>query len=70
MVEDDLVHREGNSFGTGRRLPAAYFRCDVGVSHWFDLPVTLRAFEMAVNHVVLADRVGTLGLGKALDLIC
>ena len=70
MVKDDLVHREGNSFGTGRRLPAGNLRCDVGVSHWFNLPVTLRAFEMAVNHVVLADRMGALGLGKALDLIC
>ena len=70
MVEDNLVHREGDSFGTGRRLPAGNLRGDVGVSHWFNLPVTLWACEMAVDHVVLTDRMGALGFGKALDLVC
>ena len=30
MVEDHLVHREGHTFRSGRRLPAGYLSGDVG----------------------------------------
>jgi|Cyp1metagenome_2_1107374.scaffolds.fasta_scaffold00843_43 hypothetical protein len=43
VVEDHLVHREGHTFRSGRRLPAGYLSGDVGIGHRLDLPKALGA---------------------------
>jgi hypothetical protein len=65
MVEDDLVHREGHFFCSGRRLPAGYFGRNIGVGHQLNLSEALWALQVTDN-----DRfwMGASTLWELLDL--
>ena len=45
------------------------FSGNVGISHRLDLPMTLRTFQVPIDHVVLADGMRASGLGETLNLV-
>ena len=68
MVEDDLVHREGHSFCSGRRLPAGYFGRNIGVGHQLNLSEALWPLQVTADQQITTDWMGASTLWELLDL--